>query len=71
MNYSWKYWGPFVIFCIFSMILWAILRILDFFYDVLIIACFIILFIGVLLFIIAIIPPIFWVIKRLQQFKKS
>lgn len=56
MKNSWKYWGPFPLFIIASIFAWIIMRTYDLHYDVLIWTCGIILIVGIILFMIALIP---------------
>lgn len=58
MKIPWKYWGPFFIFILISVIVWIVLRLMDFYFDVLIGACSVMLMIGIILFIIAMIRSI-------------
>ncbi len=67
MKFPWKYWGPFLIFCVVSIIVWIFLRIMDLYFDVLIAACLILIMVGTILFIIALIPPLRWIRERSRK----
>jgi len=64
MKIPWKYWGPFFIFILISVIVWIALRVMDFYFNVLIGACSIMLVIGIVLFIVALVPTIRWLKER-------
>jgi hypothetical protein len=64
MKIPWKYWGPLIFFIIISVLVWIFLRLMDFYFDVLIWACFIMMVLGGVLFIIALIPLVRWVVCR-------
>jgi len=71
MKIPWKYWGPFFIFLLISVIIWFVMRAMDLYFDVLIGACSIMLIIGIVLFIIALKQSIGWFRERSRSHQNS